>query len=71
MESLRKLVYAYYDKSFSIPGFLKRNPQFREHVVNLLIGNVFRVPVGALFEAMGRECELPEARQLTVVEEPR
>ena len=67
----RKSVYeAYYDESFSIARFLKRNPQFRSHVVNLLIGNIFRVPVDELFEAMGLECELPEPRSLSPVEEP-
>jgi flavin-dependent dehydrogenase len=70
MESLRKLVYAYYDESFNIGDFLKRHPQFRGHVVNLLIGNVFRVPVDALFEAMGRECALPTPRGLASAEEP-
>ncbi len=69
MESLRKLVYAYYDESFSIADFLKRNPEFRSQVVNLLIGNLFRVPVEGLFAAMGRECDLPEPRRLIVVEE--
>ena len=70
MESLRKLVYAYYDESFSIGDFLRRHPQFRGHVVNLLIGNVFRMPVDSLFEAMGRECALPAPRGLTAAEEP-
>ncbi len=69
MESLRKLVYAYYDESFSIADFLKRNPEFRSQVVNLLIGNLFRVQVEGLFEAMGRECELPEPRSLAPAEE--
>jgi flavin-dependent dehydrogenase len=71
MESLRKLVYAYYDESFSIARFLRQHPQFRGHVVNLLIGNVFRMPVEGLFEAMGRECELPEPRRLKPVAESR
>jgi len=71
MESLRKLVYAYYDESFSIARFLKQHPEFRGHVVNLLIGNVFRMPVEGLFETMGRECELPEPRRLIPAEEPR
>ena len=62
--------YAYYDESFSIGDFLKRNPQFRGQVVNLLIGNVFRMPVDGLFEAMGRECALPAPRKLTAAEEP-
>lgn len=71
MESLRKLVYAYYEPGFSIARFLKRFPQYRSHVVNLLVGNVFRVPVDALFETMGREISLPEARQLDPAGETR
>lgn len=70
MEALRKLVYAYYDESFSIARFLRRNPQFRGHVVHLLIGNVLREPVEGLFEAMGGECALPEPRRLTPAGEP-
>jgi flavin-dependent dehydrogenase len=70
MEAMRKLVYAYYDPGFSVPRFLKANPQYREQVVNLLVGNVFRVSVDGLFEAMGREIDLPESRSLAVAEEP-
>lgn len=69
MEAMRKLVYAYYDPQFSVPRFLKNNPDCREHVVHLLIGNVFRVSIDGLFEAMGRECALPEARKLAAIEE--
>jgi flavin-dependent dehydrogenase len=68
MEAMRKLVYAYYDSSFSFAVFFKRFPQCREDVVNLLIGNVFRKPPGELFESMSEMCELPEARTLTPVE---
>ena len=64
MEAMRKLVYAYYDPEFKIPQFLQRNPDCREHVVNLLVGNVFRIPVEGLFEAMEKECKLPAARTL-------
>jgi flavin-dependent dehydrogenase len=64
MEALRKLVYAYYEPGFSIARFLKKYPQFRGHVVNLLVGNVFRNPVDGLFEAMGQEIPLPASRRL-------
>jgi len=64
MESLRKLVHAYYDESFHIAKFLKQNPDCREHVVNLLIGNVFRTSTDELFRAMAKECNLPESRRL-------
>jgi flavin-dependent dehydrogenase len=64
MEALRKLVYAYYDESFSFNGFLQDFPDFREDLINLLVGNVFRRSVDRLFDAMGRMCDLPEARRL-------
>lgn len=67
MESMRKLVYAYYDTSFHVPEFLKRHPECRRHIVNLLIGNVFRVPLDSLFESMSEFAELPEARRLDPV----
>ncbi len=68
MEAMRKLVYAYYDDDFHVPEFLKRHPDCREHVVNLLIGNVFRKPPVGLFEAMAKEVELPESRRLATEE---
>ena len=69
MESMRKLVYAYYDTSFHVPQFLKRHPECREHIVNLLIGNVFRVSLDGLFDSMSEFTELPEARRLDPVGE--
>jgi hypothetical protein len=65
---MRKLVYAYYEPNFSVARFLQEQPQFRDAVVNLLIGNVFRKPTGELFRAMQREIDLPEARQLADAE---
>ena len=64
MESMRRLVYAYYDSSFSFPKFLKQFPDCRDALVNLLIGNVFRRPVEGLFESMAEMCDLPESRTL-------
>ena len=64
MEAMRKLVYAYYDDGFHFPDFLKAHPECKPALVHLLIGNVFRVPIDGLFEAMERFVELPEARTL-------
>ena len=69
MEAMRKLVYAYYDENFSIPKFVKQHPHCRQHIVNLLVGNVFRVPTGDLFELMGQFIDLPEARALAPLEQ--
>jgi geranylgeranyl reductase family protein len=71
MEAMRKLVYAYYTPEFSVARFLKANPEFREQVVDLLVGNVYRRPVRGLFEAMGAEIELPASRELAGPEESR
>lgn len=61
LEAIRKLVYAYYSKEFSFGKFLKKFPECREEIVNILIGNVFRDDVNGLFEPMAEMCELPEA----------
>jgi flavin-dependent dehydrogenase len=62
MEAMRKLVYAYYDNDFTIPAFLKEHPHCREHIVNLLVGNVYRESTGDLFELMARFTHLPPTR---------
>jgi len=64
MEALRKLVYAYYDKEFSIGEFVKRHPECRAELVDLLIGNVYRRPPKVLFQRMAEMCGLPESRRL-------
>ena len=71
MEAMRKLVYAFYDESFSFAGFLAKHPDCREALVDVLFGNVFSKPVGRLFEAMGQMADLPEARSLVSAEESR
>jgi len=64
MEAMKKLVYAYYNKDFSFAEFLKRHPHCRRDLVNLLIGNVYREPLGDIFEAMAEMIDLPESPPL-------
>lgn len=64
MEAIRKLVYAFYTKEFSFAKFLKRFPDCRDEIVNILIGNVFRDEVNGIFKPMAEMCELPEAKEL-------
>ncbi len=64
MEAIRKLVYAFYTKEFSFAKFLKRFPDCRDEIVNILIGNVFRDEVNGIFKPMAEMCELPEASEL-------
>ncbi len=66
MEAIRKLVYAFYTKKFSFAKFLKRFPDCRDEIVNILIGNVFRDEVNGIFKPMAEMCELPEANELEI-----
>ena len=59
MEAFRRLVYAFYDKSFSIGGFLKEHPEFRDDLVQILVGNVFDGDVDSMFEPMAKVTEMP------------
>ena len=52
LEMFRKLVYAFYTPGFSFGKFLKEHPQYRDNLVDILIGNVFRPGVGDMFEHM-------------------
>ncbi len=61
MHAIRKLVYAFYTKDFSFGRFIRENPGFRKHLVDLLIGNVFYDEVNEIFGPMGKTVELPEA----------
>lgn len=52
MKAIRELVYSFYDPEFSFARFLRRFPEAREPVVDLLTGNVFRKPVAPLLDAL-------------------
>jgi len=52
LRALRKLVYAFYDKDFSFARFLKRFPECRQSVVEVLVGNVYRKDVSGLMRAL-------------------
>ena len=59
IESMRKLVYAFYNEGFSFSQFLKKYPEQRVHVINLLIGDVFREGVDEVYEPMSEFAEIP------------
>ena len=60
MESIRKLVYAFYTKDFSFARFLKRFPDCQQGIVDILSGNVYRKDVNGIFGPMAEMCDLPE-----------
>ena len=64
MDLIRQLVYAFYTKEFSFAEFNRRHPEYHDHLVRILIGDVFNDEVGEMFEAMGEVVDLPEPIEL-------
>jgi flavin-dependent dehydrogenase len=59
IESMRKLVYAFYNEGFSFSGFLRKHPAERVHIINLLIGDVFREGVDSVYGPMAEFADIP------------
>jgi flavin-dependent dehydrogenase len=59
IESMRKLVYAFYNEGFSFSGFLRKYPAERVNIINLLIGDVFRQGVDSVYGPMSEFAEIP------------
>lgn len=59
IESMRKLVYAFYNEGFSFSGFLRKYPEERVNIINLLIGDVFRQGVDSVYGPMSDFAEIP------------
>lgn len=59
IESMRKLVYAFYNEGFSFAEFLRKYPEQRVNIINLLIGDVFRDGVDEVFGPMSDFAEIP------------
>jgi geranylgeranyl reductase family protein len=58
-ESMRKLVYAFYNDGFSFAQFLRKYPEQRVNIINLLIGDVFREGVDEVYGPMSEFAEIP------------
>jgi hypothetical protein len=56
---MRKLVYAFYNEGFSFSQFLRKYPEQRVHVINLLIGDVFREGVNEVYGPMSEFAMIP------------
>ena len=59
IESMRKLVYAFYNEGFSFSGFLRKYPDERFHIINLLIGDVFKEGVDQVYGPMSEFADIP------------
>jgi flavin-dependent dehydrogenase len=58
IESMRKLVYGFYDPKFSFKDFLMEYPGMKGDLTECLIGNVFR-DFDAMFAAMSKFADIP------------
>jgi hypothetical protein len=65
MQTIRRLVYAFYDPSFSFAAFRREHPQYHDHLVRILIGDVFNDEVPRIFEAMRGSVDLPAGIELS------
>lgn len=59
VEAMRKLVYAFYEETFSFGRLLKSRPDLRGDLTDCLIGNLDR-DFRPLFEAVGKFARVPE-----------
>jgi flavin-dependent dehydrogenase len=59
IESMRKLVYAFYNDGFSFSQFLRKYPEHRVNIINLLIGDVFRDGVDEVYGPLSEFAEIP------------
>jgi flavin-dependent dehydrogenase len=60
IETMRKIVYAFYDKDFSFGDIAKRGDHLRAALTDCLIGNVDDNEFRELFDAMSDLADLPE-----------
>ncbi|HEX6731479.1 MAG TPA: NAD(P)/FAD-dependent oxidoreductase [Pyrinomonadaceae bacterium] len=59
IESMRKLVYAFYNEGFSFSQFLQKYPEQRVNIITLLMGNVFKDGVDDIYEPMADFAIIP------------
>jgi flavin-dependent dehydrogenase len=64
MQTIRKLVYAFYTPGFSFGKFIRSYPDKVHDVTAVLVGDVFRPEVKELFKPMGTMFPVPESAPL-------
>lgn len=73
VDAMRQLVYAFYNPSFSFARFLRRHPDCRGELVDMLVGNVYRKPLARIRAALAEEAapagETPETAVSTAVDQ--
>lgn len=51
MERMKRLVYAFYE-GFSFGGFIRKHPEMKKHIIDLLVGDLFKDSVDAVWQPM-------------------
>jgi flavin-dependent dehydrogenase len=64
MQMIRQLVHAFYSREFSFSQFISQHPECKDHLVRILIGDVFNDEVAELFDRMRGWIEIPEPIEL-------
>src|SRR5499426_2047991 len=59
IESMRKLVHAFYSDGFSFSKFLQKYPECRVNIINLLIGDVFKEGVDEVYGPLADFAVIP------------
>ena len=59
IESMRKLVYAFYNEGFSFAQFLQKYPEQRDNIITLLMGDVFKAGVDNIYGPMADFAVIP------------
>ncbi len=60
LETFRKLVYTFYTDGFSFGKFMMQHPRFRHHLIDILVGNVFKPGIDEIYEPIGEMINIPE-----------
>jgi flavin-dependent dehydrogenase len=60
IETMRKIVYAFYDEGFSFKDLVMKGDDMRSDLTDCLVGNVDENDFSSLFAAMSKLAELPE-----------
>jgi flavin-dependent dehydrogenase len=68
MQTIRKLVYAFYTPGFSFGKFVRAYPDKVHDVTAILVGDVFRPEVKELFKPLSTMVPIPES---TVLDKPK
>lgn len=59
IESMRKLVYAFYNEGFSFAQYLQKYPEQRVNIISLLMGDVFKEGIDDIYGPMADFAVIP------------